>query len=44
MVISRLAPIPPNAVPVSRPASASATVPSEQQADDGEQVGDRVQR
>src|SRR5213078_2211536 len=28
IVISRLAPIPPNAVPVSRPASASATVPS----------------
>ena len=27
MVISRLAPIPPNAVPVSRAASASATVP-----------------
>ena len=50
MVISRLAPIPPNAVPVSSPASASATVPSSQHRDHREQVagagqgGDRASR
>ena len=42
MVVSRLAPIPPNAVPVSSPASASTTRAVREQRHHHEQVGHRV--